>query len=84
MGVLNSSPVWRYGKARFSCPGDEEKGGRLRFIFQSVITIPVPEAPAAQKAAISALVQRCLDAKGVGCEKWEEEINERVAALYWL
>lgn len=31
-----------------------------------------------------ALAQNCLDAKGVGCEAWEQEINERVAALYGL
>jgi hypothetical protein len=46
--------------------------------------IPIPDAPIAERAAITALVQKCLDAKGVGCEKWEAEINERVAALYGL
>jgi hypothetical protein len=25
-----------------------------------------------------------LETKGVGCEEWEKEINERVAALYGL
>ena len=38
----------------------------------------------ADRAAISALVQKCLDAKGVGCEEWEKEINERVEGLYGL
>jgi hypothetical protein len=33
---------------------------------------------------IAALVQKCLDARGVGCEEWEAEIDERVAALYGL
>jgi hypothetical protein len=33
---------------------------------------------------IAALVQKCLDAKGIGCASWEQEINERVAALYGL
>ena len=28
--------------------------------------------------------QKCLDAKGEGCEKWETEINHRVAKLYGL
>ncbi|GEM_PF-1664451 len=37
-----------------------------------------------ERTALAALAQKCLDAKGVGCEKWEEEINERVAALYGL
>jgi len=31
-----------------------------------------------------ALVQKCLDADGVGCEAREREINLRVAALYGL
>ncbi|MDO8587577.1 MAG: hypothetical protein Q7T82_11115 [Armatimonadota bacterium] len=36
------------------------------------------------RAAIAALAQKCLDAKGVGCEAWEKEIDDRVAALYGL
>ncbi len=46
--------------------------------------LPIPDGPAAERAAIAALAQKCLDTKGVGCEKWEAEINERVAALYGL
>jgi len=30
------------------------------------------------------LVTKCMDAKGVGCESWESEIDERVAALYGI
>jgi hypothetical protein len=30
---------------------------------------------------IEALVQKCLDAKGVGVEEWEAEIDDRVAHL---
>jgi hypothetical protein len=37
-----------------------------------------------EKEAISKLVQKCLDAKGVDCEAWEKEIDDRVAALYGL
>jgi hypothetical protein len=29
-------------------------------------------------------VQKCLDAKGVGVEQWEAEIDDRVAHLYRL
>lgn len=29
-------------------------------------------------------LQEYLDAKGVGCEEWEAEIDGRVAALYGL
>ncbi|MBA3389173.1 MAG: hypothetical protein M3397_05475 [Actinomycetota bacterium] len=40
--------------------------------------------PAAAREEISALVEKCLEAKGVGCEEFEREIDERVAALYGL
>lgn len=33
---------------------------------------------------VFALPQKCLDAKGLECEPWEKEIDERVAALYGL
>ncbi|MCC5609686.1 hypothetical protein LC612_23640 [Nostoc sp. CHAB 5834] len=46
--------------------------------------IPIPNASTTEREAISQLVQKCLDAKGVNCEKWEKEIDERVAALYGL
>jgi len=42
------------------------------------------DASAADRSAIAALAQKCLDAKGVGCEASEKEIDERVAALYGL
>jgi hypothetical protein len=45
---------------------------------------PIPNASAADRKAIAALAQKCLDAKGVGCEAWEAEIDERVAPLYGL
>ena len=44
----------------------------------------IPDAPAAEREAIAGLVQRCLDAGGVGCEESEREIDERVARLYGL
>jgi len=40
--------------------------------------------PLSDRTTICALVQKCLDAKGAGCEAWEAEINARVAALYGL
>ena len=41
-------------------------------------------APAAERLAIEGLVEKCLAARGVGCETWEQEINARVARLYGL
>jgi type I restriction-modification system DNA methylase subunit len=84
LGVLNSESVWEYVKATFACLGDPDRGGRFRLIYQSAINISIPIASAMERAVIAKLVQRCLDVKGVGCEEWEREIDERVAALYGL
>ncbi len=84
LGVLNSASMWDYAKQRLTVLGDADKGGRLRFFRQFVQALPIPDAPTAERAAISGLVQKCLNTKGVGREKWEQEINERVAALYGL
>lgn len=46
--------------------------------------LPIAPATPAEQAEIVALVQKCLDVQGVGCGAWEQEINERVAALYGL
>ena len=48
--------------------------------------LPIANIPAAERSAISALVQKCLDARGqgAGVADWEAEINERVARLYGL
>jgi len=43
--------------------------------------LPIPPAPPKQQATLAALAQKCLDAKGEGCEKWEEEIDRRVQEL---
>jgi len=32
----------------------------------------------------AALAQKCLDAQGVNCQAWENEIDARVAALYGI
>jgi len=84
LGILNSAPTWRYMCEKFAVLGDAQKGGRMRLKSFYVEQIPIPDASSAERAAITALVQKCLDAKGIGCEKWEAEINERVAALYGL
>ena len=80
LGLLNSSAVENF----FIEVGATVRGGYLRFKRQYVEQIPIPNAPAADREAIAELVQKCLDAKGVGCEEWEAEIDGRVAALYGL
>jgi hypothetical protein len=84
LGILNSSTVWKYCKESLTVLGDAEKGGRLRFFRQFVSKLPVPMASASEQKAISALVQKCLDANGQRVELWEAEINDRVARLYGL
>jgi len=84
LGILNSESVWGYIKETFACLGDPHKNGRFRLIYQSTVKIPVPKATVKEKAAISALVQKCLDAKGENCSRWESEINSLVSQLYGL
>jgi type I restriction-modification system DNA methylase subunit len=80
LGTLNSSSVTSY----FLEIGAQVRGGYLRFKRQYVEDIPIPNAPTPDRTAIADLVQHCLDLKGVGCEEYEREINERVARLYGL
>lgn len=84
LGILNSSSLWEYLKSICSTLGHVDEGGglELRAIYMS--KIPIPKASNTEREAISKLVQKCLDAKGIGCEEWEREINERVTALYGL
>jgi len=81
LGILNSTYVWEYLKS--SCSELLGKSIELRSIYMS--KIPIPNASTAtEREVISQLVQKCLDAKGIECEAWEREIDERVAALYGL
>jgi type I restriction-modification system DNA methylase subunit len=80
VAVLNSTAVARWYEKRCA----RIRGGYLRFYTQYVEQIPIPTASTAERSAIAALAQKCLDARGVGCEAWEKEIDERVAALYGL
>ena len=84
LGVMNSQPAFAY--LRYACTilGDQDRRGRVVLRPVYFEKLPIPDASEADRAAISALVQKYLDAKGVGCEAWEREIDERVAALYGL
>jgi TaqI-like C-terminal specificity domain len=84
LSVLNSAIVWEYLKTACSVLGDADKGGRLELRAIYMNKIPIPNASTTERETISKLVQKCLDAKGVNCETWEKEIDERVAALYGL
>ena len=79
-GVLNSASI----KFFFSQISPKIRGDFMRFKSIYVSQIPIPPAPEADCLAIETLVQQCLDAKGVGVEEWEAEIDDRVAHLYGL
>ena len=80
LGLLNSAASERF----FDDVSIQRGGTYLEFKPVYVKQLPIPDASATDRDAISSLVQRCLDAEGVGCEQWEQEIDERVAFLYGL
>jgi hypothetical protein len=80
LGLLNSSFVWKY--LHHTC--SKLSGGAFAMQTPYLEKIPIPLASESEKEPIIKLVQKCLDAKGVNCEEWEKEIDERVAALYGL
>lgn len=80
LGVLNSSPSRFYAQNVFV----GKQNGWYEVQPTALEEMPIPTASASDRAAIVALAQKCLDAKGVNCEPWEKEIDERVAALYGI
>ncbi|CDM98065.1 Putative type IIS restriction/modification enzyme [Limnospira indica PCC 8005] len=80
LGVLNSQ-LTNYFIAQIAAV---RGGSFLEYKPMYVSQIPIPTASEADKEAIEKLVQKCLDAKGVGVGEWEAEIDDRVAHLYGL
>lgn len=80
LGLLNSTTLSWF--IRQIAP--TKQGGFYEFKPAYVTQIPITTAPKADRLAIEALVQKCLDAKGQGVEEWEAEIDDRVAHLYGL
>jgi len=62
LGVLNSTAV-EFFYTHLSC---QIRGGYLRFIYQYVEQIPIPEASAGERAAVAGLVERVLAASRRG------------------
>jgi hypothetical protein len=77
LGVLNSKPFW----SEVSRHCTEIQNG-YQLIWKYLEKAIIPNASEIERKVISKLVQKCLDAKGVGCEAWEKEIDIRVAKLY--
>jgi len=80
LGILNSAIINFWFTA--ICP--KVRGNFMRFKSIYVEQIPIPKASEADKQAIEELVEKCLAAKGVGVDRWEAEIDDRVAHLYGL
>ena len=80
LGVLNSASIWRL--IQEGSPA--LRGGYSEPRKEFILSLPIPNASADERAAIALLVQKCLDAKGVDCGAWEAEIDGRVAGLYGL
>ena len=80
LAIMNSSIVLYF----YTMISSQVRGGYLRYKRQYVEQIPIPKASETDKKAIEKLVQKCLDAKGVGVEEWEAEIDDIVAHLYGL
>ena len=80
LGILNSTSVW----SLITSASPPLRGGYSEPRKDLVLSLPIPDAPSSDRNAIADLVQHCLDARGVNCEEWEREIDERVAVLYGL
>ena len=51
---------------------------------QSRPSVPSRPLRGDSSAPNAAIVQKCRDTRGLACEQWEKEINERVEGLYGL
>jgi type I restriction-modification system DNA methylase subunit len=80
LGILNSSTAKKF----FQEIGIKRNGNYIEFKPIYVKQLLIPQASEIEQKAISKLVQKCLDAKDIGCEAWEKEIDVRVAKLYGL
>lgn len=80
LAVLNSSSSEYYAHSVYV----GKQGGWYEVQPKTLESMPIPDAPATDRAAIAGLAQKCLEAKGVGCEAWEKEIDDRVAGLYGI
>jgi len=82
LGVLNSASVVEYLKGTCSVLGDEADGGRLEFRAQYMETLPVPNAPGAERAVIAKFAQeaqRLHSERRVRVEKFLGEIGLQAA-----
>jgi type I restriction-modification system DNA methylase subunit len=86
-GVLNSKAAWFWMKNTCSAVGADEEKGRLELRSIYMVCFPVPRASDADRDAIAALVQKCIDARiadpDADVSQYEAEIDARVEFLYF-
>ena len=85
LAILNSQLVDWYARHKFQSLNDPWAGGGLRFIAQYMKHVPIAERTAAQKAALSRLVEQILaDPQSDAVREIEREIDALVYRLYGL
>lgn len=87
LGLLNSKSVWGFLVSKSVSFGDPAERGRLEPRKEDVMSIPIPRATDADRAAIATLVRLCLDAKSADpsadVSEHESEIDKLVEKLYF-
>ena len=85
LAILNSQLFDWYARHKFQSLNDPWAGGGLRFFAQYMRHVPIADRTAAQKAALSRLVEQILaDPEGSEVRDIEREIDELVYQLYGL
>ena len=85
LAILNSQLVDWYARHKFQSLNDPWAGGGLRFIAQYMKHVPIANRTAAQKAALSRLVEQILaDPESDDVRDIEREIDALVYQLYGL
>ncbi len=85
LAILNSRLFDWYARHKFYNLNDPWEGGRLQFFAQYMEKVPIADRTAAQKAALSRLVEQILaDLQSDGVRDIEREIDELVYRLYGL
>ena len=78
--VINSQTMAEIYKGLFGSLS--LSGGYLRFGPPQLKELPIPEATPKEQQILADLAVKCTGARGKGCEAWQREIDERVAALF--
>ena len=84
LAILLSKSVDWFARSTFQSLGDPWKGGRLRFINQNMVKIPIPPALDTDKARLSELAKSAAQTEGETLAAIETEINQIVYRLFNL